>query len=256
MIFLASVALSLQVEVIKPLPTPTLFVDHLAIATLKNKKWIIAEDALPKAERFLGHELELTRIASTRPFYDLKFISEGIPGNFLDYSNPGGAVWSGPKPKYPRAITSLNPVQPEYMKVVKEFFRAEFKQAAPFDVELVSLTKVDLDGDGKEEALIEATHKGASQNYEFGTKRHDLSCTLLRHIKNGKPITEPFYFHYVSPQMDEPNQYTTFRAIADLDGDGSYEVVVSSDYYEGQSAAIFTLSKGELKRQVSHGAGA
>jgi hypothetical protein len=45
------------------------------------------------------------------------------------------------------------------------------------------------------------------------------------------------------------------RAIADFDGDGKYEIVCSSDYYEGQSATVYRFRKGVVRKLVEYGAG-
>ncbi|MFM9874359.1 MAG: hypothetical protein ACKVQS_12950 [Fimbriimonadaceae bacterium] len=241
----------------KILPTPTLFVDGLAIATYKNNTWAPVTTKLTPTVPFKVYRLDLVRIVEITQVYELQY-SDGVEGNFVDSHTSNDVVWSGPKPKYPRSIQIANPEQSDYKALIRDFIKSETKKSPDYEVEINSIARCDLDGDGKEEVLIEAQSLGFNGNFDFEpTKTRQMSCTLLRHIKNGKPTTQPiFFFHRTSGADQEPIQITHLKSIADLNGDGNYEVIVSADYYEGQSAHVFNLIKGQFKQLVENGAGA
>lgn len=241
----------------KLLPTPTVFVDALAIASYKNKVWTPITAPMKVDLPFKAYRLDLVTTTTATTVYELEY-SDGVIGNFLPAHQSNSVMWSGPKPKYPRSIRTANPEQTDYNVLVKDFVRSQLKKEPDFKIEITTIIRCDLDGDGKEEVLIQAGHQGISDQYSFEPRKTgNLSCTLLRHIKNGKAVTEPIFFFYSPTGADqEPIQITHLKSIADLTGDGNYEVVISADYYEGQSAHIFNLVKGQFKLLVENGAGA
>jgi hypothetical protein len=114
---------------------------------------------------------------------------------------------------------------------------------------------VDLDGDGVREVVIEAAPLAdmVPRTMEDG-KPTDYTSILIRWVKNGKPVTLVLDHH--DAQKDSAlGGADQLRAIVDFDGDGKYEVVCSSDYYEGQSAAVYSFRKGKLRKLVEYGAG-
>ncbi len=250
-------AACLATQEAKFLPTPTLFVDGLAIATYKSKTWTPILSKMEVTVPFRAYGLDLVHITASTSIFELVY-SEGVEGNFLPSPYSSHVFWSGPKPKYPRSIRTVSPDQSDYNVLVKDFVRSQTKKEPDFKIEINSIIRCDLDGDGKEEVLIEAGHQGLTNDFSFdATKTATMSCTLLRHIKNGKAVTEPIFFFYApAGGNQEPIQLTHLKTIADLTGDGNYEVIISADYYEGQSAHVFNLVKGQFKPLVENGAGA
>ncbi len=256
MILTATIAAIAFQQQAKPLTTSTLFVENLAFATYANKKWTALQGKQNFSNPFTAFSLDIGRVTENRLIYEVPFL-EGIEANFIESSSGAPVLWSGPKPKYPRAIQIVNPAQADYLLVVKEFAKAQLKATPKFEVEINSIIRVDLDGDGKEEVLIEAQSKGFNGMYDFESKKYEMSCTLIRHIKNGKAVTEPIFFFTNNPEgeFNDPIQITHLKSIADLNGDGKYEVIVTANYYEGQSAAVYNLEKGTFKALVENGAG-
>lgn len=261
MIITTAIAASLlQIQETKPitvLPKPTLFVENLAIATFSNKQWERIATQITPLPPFLAHSLDIGRIKDTRPIYEVNFLSE-MEANFIEYSGGAPVLWSGPRPKFPRSIRFLNPEQSDYLLVVKDFIKAQSKSEPPYQIEINTIARIDLDGDGQEEVLIQAQSKGFTTEVDWSDKpKMEMNCTLIRHIKSGKAVTEPFFYFTSDPtsEFSEPIQTTSILAVADLDGDGNYEVIVSANYYEGQSATVYNLSKGTLKTLVQNGAG-
>jgi len=86
-------------------------------------------------------------------------------------------------------------------------------------------------------------------------KPGDYSVVLLRHVAGkGKVVTVPLVADLL-PKGGFGN-YNSIRAIADLEGDGKMELIVSSDYYEGQAAILFGYKSGKAVELAANGAGA
>ncbi len=85
-------------------------------------------------------------------------------------------------------------------------------------------------------------------------KSGDYSIVLLRAVRNGKAVNIPLSFDH--PKPGEMQYITKLLAIADLEGNGKMEIVISSDYYEGISVAVYRLANGDAKLVVDNGVGA
>jgi len=179
-------------------------------------------------------------------------VTEGI---YLDAESgaPLGVLVSGLKPSVPRAIKTTNALSSTYRAALVNWLRKNgISNPRVVSPRLVS---VDLDGNGSDEVLIEARSRNTllEGGMESG-KPGDYSVVLVRSLVRGRVETKALQYDRYSA---ESNLLYDNRivAVADLDGDRKMEVVVSSDYYEGQSAAIWRLRSGVPIRIVEHGAG-
>lgn len=230
---------------------PILIVDDLAIGTWQNK-WVAAEKDVKQNNPFLATELELTREGRRMRFEGLNFYEE-VGGNFINsQSSTLGVYWTGGRVKYPRPITTLSPNSNSYKAIVAEALK---KENPNLKIEITSLVKVDLDGDGVDEVLIDAQNVNGNHDDMFKPDKGTFSTVLLRTVVKGKGVTTPLFVS-VSKGGDEGwlEKFAT-RAIADINGDGLYEVVVSTEYYEGSGAAVYNYSKGKLSTVLEFGAG-
>ena len=104
----------------------------------------------------------------------------------------------------------------------------------------------DLDGDGTNEVLINATHykQGLMSRGSF----NDYSFVLLRKVVNGKVQEQVLAgdFGSAAAGMNTPAQYK-LSAIADLNGDGKMEVVIFAEYYEGSWIEVYEMNGNEAK---------
>lgn len=118
-------------------------------------------------------------------------------------------------------------------------------------VRLVGVTRADLDGNGTDEVIIEATL--------FSERRDDLtppqigqpgdySLLLINYLQGGKTVTAVLASHLApmrrwtassDPRMPVASLYRLV-AIADLNGDGRMELVIYDAYSRGHS---FTVSE-------------
>ena len=97
-----------------------------------------------------------------------------------------------------------------------------------------NMSIIDLDGDGKDDAIIDAANI-MMENYSL-TKAGSYSIIILVFDVNGSPeiaqIHSVVYTEDAADEMAEifDNEYT---ALADLNGDGVYEIIITTGYYEG-----------------------
>jgi hypothetical protein len=110
---------------------------------------------------------------------------------------------------------------------------------------ITNAVSVDLDGDGKNEVLVEAMSRNGLASVETIEKRDDYSCVLIK-ISNK---TIPLHFNKGSDHLSR------IRALSDIDGNGRFEIIAEQDYYEGGSAMIYTYSNGKLTLVASNGDG-
>jgi hypothetical protein len=129
-------------------------------------------------------------------------------------------------------------------------------------VNITSVLRVDLEGDGTEEVLISATRVkrwqegGISAGFDAG----DYSVVLLRKLINGKVETIVLNGEYHTRARDTsndppPNEYKV-AAVLDLNGDGRMEVIVQGGYYEGDWKTVYSINGRKVENLFGCGCGA
>lgn len=162
----------------------------------------------------------------------------------------------------PRPVTVLPTRSPAYEAVVRaELQRRGLKRPV---LQLRSVTRADLDGDGHDEVIIEATRQAASGAGQLDpapeARPGDYSLLLLRWTAGGQARTAVLGADVVlrSGTPDAPRNGLRFRleGIADLNGDGRMELITSESYYEGDTdyALTWTPTQG-LKEVLATGCG-
>lgn len=130
-------------------------------------------------------------------------------------------------------------------------------------VNITQVIRIDLDGDGREEVLVSATHLagglgGADRGMAFRAEPGDYSLVLLRKIVNGRvrdiPLVEE-YFPRKDSEHWTPNQHKV-AAVLDLNGDGRMEVILHGAYYEGSWSTVFRLDGDKVENVFGCGCGA
>jgi hypothetical protein len=144
----------------------------------------------------------------------------------------------------PRPVKSADTKQDTYVKAVAEILTA--KGIAKPVVKITQHLRVDLDGDGEEEALIGATRyskteEGSAPN---AASAGNYSFVALRRVVNGKVETHIIEGEFYPKNMvfNAPNIYQV-TGVLDMDGDGKMEVIVNSAYYEGGATTVWKLGK-------------
>ncbi|SMB95040.1 hypothetical protein [Deinococcus hopiensis] len=170
------------------------------------------------------------------------------------------ATW----PARPRPVTSLPTNSPVYEAAV----RAELLRRGLRDprVQLRSVTRADLDGDGTDEVLVEASRfADQAALYPPPTGQPgDYSLLLLRSVVKGKVRTTVLGAYVALKAYDQNRDETmplaqryALGGVADLNGDGRMEVVTFSAYYEGYGVAAQEWTPGSgLKVRLDTGCGA
>ena len=119
---------------------------------------------------------------------------------------------------------------------------------------------VDLDGDRKPETVWEVSSvtKAHERTMTQGSKG-DFTAIFIERGGQKHSLESATQFAMVSMHDARLDGVLAaadrLRAIADFDGDGRYEMVCSANYYEGQSAAVYSYRAGVVRKLVEYGAG-
>ena len=120
---------------------------------------------------------------------------------------------------------------------------------------LTQAIRVDLDGDGTDEALIAGTRRRTSD--PGGVEPGDYSFVFLRKLSGGKVSTVALLADiHPDPRPENISYRFDVMAVLDLNGDGVMEIVVQSKYYEGTAATVFTVEGLTVKQVLIDGCGA
>lgn len=166
---------------------------------------------------------------------------------------PGGVLVCGRVPTVPRPVKILANSSKTYSDAVSTWLKTQGISALGQGI--TKIASADLDGDGTQEVIIEASSRPhVGQEGMHDGKVGDYSVVLVRALVNGKVKTMPLQFDRFTKE-DSLLYEDMLLAVADLDGDGRMEVVISSDYYEGQSAMLFGYKSGKVTKLIETGAG-
>src|SRR5438552_15638137 len=167
------------------------------------------------------------------------------------------APWNA-LPRKPRASDTTQQV---YSDAVRDFLKTKGIEQPKVKIE--NILRVDLDGDGKDEVLISATNYFSKDDrVPMRSPAGSYSMVLLRRVVAGKVETQLVdgEFHpkaYVRKEdsFDAPNAYKVIATL-DLDGDGNMEIVVASNYYEGEAITIYRCDPKKVQALLSVACGA
>jgi FG-GAP repeat protein len=173
----------------------------------------------------------------------------------------GAIALAAPWNALPRKPRVSDTTQPVYIDAVREFLKKKGIEQPKVKIE--NILRVDLDGDGEEEVLISATNYfSKDERVPMRSPAGSYSMVLLRRVVAGKIQTQlvegEFYPKAYVPSeasFNAPNAYKVI-AVLDLDGDGKMEVVVASNYYEGEATTIYRCDPKKIEPLLSVGCGA
>ena len=141
-----------------------------------------------------------------------------------------------------------------YEKIAADFLKSRGIENP--NVRIIEAKKVDLEGDGTDEVLINAAYY-KSRRDPFITAVGDYHFVLLRKIIEGKPrdlfIRGDFK---VIKESDGPIVENEIYAILDLNGDGRLEVVIHTFYPEARYAEVYDIDGRNIRMVMSTGCGA
>lgn len=242
----------LAICALAPRPTYYLTFNRLVLGSLQGKRWKSLETVPDTNKKITLTKVGIGTVGGVRNASGLKKGEPNMAG-YLEVTegyNADGVLFSGPV-RVPRKVTILDNTIDTYVNVVKKFIKSKGLTSA---VNITRLVRTDLDGDGKAEILIEASNRNMLlENGMHGVKPGDYSLVLLRTQKGSRVYEIPLMFDH--PSADSINYVNQIAAIADFDRNGSLDVLVSSRYYEGESATLFNLLGSKVKKLVEMGDG-
>ncbi len=167
------------------------------------------------------------------------------------------APWNA-LPRKPRVMDTTQQV---YVDAARDFLKT--KGIDQPKVKIDSILRVDLDGDGEDEVLISATNYfRIDERLPMRSPAGSYSMVFLRRVVAGKVESQLVEgeFHpkaYVRKEdsFDAPNAYNVIATL-DLDGDGKMEIVVGSNYYEGEEITIYRCDPKKVEALLSAACGA
>jgi len=220
------------------------------IGGVQDHRWVAAE----KIEKSIKAPLKL-ELYTIGNHQTLTFVSEaeechlGWKPESGPELNGGVAIQSpnwNPVPRTPRAIDTHDPA---YVNVIRSILLS-----AGLKKPVVNITegyKIDLDGDGQDEAIIVASQSqhGVSELTGVGrqTATGDYALVIIRKIVRGQ-VQTIFVVRDIRRGANTGGLARGYHisSIADLNGDGRMEIALYSAYYEGSSSDIFDLNGTKL----------
>lgn len=148
---------------------------------------------------------------------------------------------SAPWELQPHVVEVLDPPPAVYVEITAELLAERgVEDPAP---ELLQVVRTDLEGDGVDEVVVVAERNGSGTlNPAFPG---DYSIAFLRKVVEDEVRTSDLgFFEVVQPEVEGSIiDLLAYRldGIADLNGDGTMEIVVDDQYYEGAGTRVFDV---------------
>ena len=152
----------------------------------------------------------------------------------------------------PRPVTRLNPAAQVYRAAVRDILvRHGIRDPA---VRVTGVARVDLEGDGRDEVIVSAMRGRLDRG--IAVEAGDYSLFFVRTVVGGQVRTVMLQEEYHPEDSNEQivNEYT-LAGVLDLDGDGTYEIVMHGRYYEGDWATVYRVSAGRKQELAAAGCG-
>jgi hypothetical protein len=256
LLFLSATAIAADLHPIVEMDTGYLF------GGSADGKWIKAEKAAKTmkgctAFRVFGLTQEVGKATAGKPKRDeAEACADMLEVSLSPEPKEGVMALSAPWNALPRKPQTADPTQQVYIDAVRDFL--EDRRISDPKVKITQILRVDLDGDGEDEVLIDATNYFTKDNdVPMDAPAHgSYSIVLLRRAVAGKVQTELVAGEvYAKDESTTPHVYEVL-AVLDLNGDGKLELIVHSHYYEGAETTIYDCSGGKCKAVLSVACGA
>ena len=148
-----------------------------------------------------------------------------------------------------RGSKDLSTDNAEYVQAVMDWFQSQGN--SPAEIRITHILQVDIEGDGIDEILLSASY--FKEKLSLLTETGDYSVVLLRKVIGNDVITIPLVKDYYVSSIPEvevsyPNTYIVVDVL-DLNGDGTLEVIVDAQRWEGWGAVVYRVD-GQNVREV------
>jgi hypothetical protein len=161
------------------------------------------------------------------------------------------ASWN-PLPRKSKSVGKRQ--QQQHVEVIREFLRARgFRDPI---VHISQIVRVDLDGDGRDEFVLSATHYKNGDKIPDESSANTYSFVMIERVVDGKTKTELVdgEFYPEAKADSAPNKFE-IAALLDLNGDGKIDIVARSAYYEGDEITVYEYQPSGVKKVLSVGCG-
>ena len=170
----------------------------------------------------------------------------------------------------PRRPQILDPDNSIYKNIVKKYLDSQ--GLSDTNPQLMQLYRVDLEGDGTDEVIICAQNilTDAESRAQWGNdvpllvnadspSEGDYSIVLLRKIVDGKVLDIPLgQFIALRDEADTDSGWSSYRLykiyqFADLNGDGTLEIILGMRMSEGNAYQIHMVKDGKASMVLENG---
>lgn len=121
------------------------------------------------------------------------------------------------------------------------------------EVQIDSIQRIDLEGDGVDEVLIAASRLAAGTSAP-PVAAGDYSLVALRQVAGDAAVTIPLALDVYAEanELAYPFQYRIL-GLLDLNGDGRLEIVMAADRYEGQRLTVYEVTSSGVQPVLQAG---
>ena len=168
-------------------------------------------------------------------------------------SRAGGQVAvGGTGNALPRPVTRLDPAGPVYREAVRQLLVR--RGIARPTVRVTGAYRADLEGDGRDEVIVSAMRGRLDRGISVAAG--DYSLLFVGTLVGGQVRTVMLADEYHPRASNEQiiNEHAV-AGVLDVDGDGAYEIVTHSRYYEGDWATVHRVRNGRKQELATTGCG-
>ncbi len=176
-------------------------------------------------------------------------VGEGFWVKFGEDEWHRGVFLSGGVASWPRDVTFVAPSDPRLATIVKDWLKAKGYSNLPQPQ--IQAVLVDLEGDGDKELVIQATTQDHPSH--MPTPGRDFAMVMICYDGFAATSRETMLLDVVIDSYLYQHNY--IRTIADIDDDGKFEIVLNSDYYEGNATSVWAMRGTRVRKLIEMGVG-